>query len=157
MDIAVILYNGKNVEGKYETLINPRTKIPWYVAKLTGINKSMIAAAPTFGEVAENIFNLLNHHIVVAHNAAFDFPYVQQALKASGYDLHTKVLCTLQLSRRAFPEFPKHGLDTLCEMLNINNPNRHRAAGDALATTELLNIILKNGGEHLIKSMTKNW
>lgn len=157
MDIAVVLYDGKNIEGKFETLINPKAKIPWYVARLTGINKAMVSAAPPFDEIAENIFNLLKGRIFVAHNAAFDFPYVQRALKASGYDLHANVLCTLQLSKRAFPNFPKHGLDTLCKLLNINNHNRHRAAGDALATTELLDIILKNNGENLIQSMMQHW
>ena len=156
MDIAIVLYDGHHIEGKYETLINPKARIHWYVAKLTGINKAMIAAAPEFDEVAENIFNLLNKRIFVAHNAAFDYPYVQRALRTSGYNLHSEVLCTLQLSRRAFPNFPKHGLDALCKLLNIQNADRHRAAGDALATTELLNIILKNGGENLTKSMIRN-
>ncbi|WP_197492229.1 3'-5' exonuclease [Arachidicoccus ginsenosidimutans] len=155
-EIAIVLYDGKNIEGKYQTLINPKVGISQFVAKLTGISNDMVAAAPEFSEVAENIFRLLEGRIFVAHNAGFDFPYVSHFLKASGFYLNSKVLCTLNLSRRAFPNLPKHGLEFLCSSLKIDNHSRHRAGGDAMATTELLGIILNNGGERLVKSMIQN-
>ena len=155
-DIGIVLHDGKKIEGKYQTLINPNVPIPWFVARLTGISNKMVAAAPQFDEVAKNIYELLKGRIFVAHNAGFDFPYVHYFLKQAGFDIRPKVLCTLQLSKIAFPHLAKHGLEFLCETLNIPNYSQHRAAGDALATAYLLEMILKNGGEKLIESVTCN-
>ncbi|HEY0298372.1 MAG TPA: 3'-5' exonuclease [Arachidicoccus sp.] len=152
-EIAIVLHDGEKIEGKYETLVNPNVAIPQFVAKLTGITNDMVAVAPAFNEVAPNIFNLLKGRIFVAHNASFDYSYVHHFLCSAGFDYRSKILCTLNLSRRAFPNLPKHGLETLCANLNISNASRHRAGGDALATAELLEMILKNGGERLVKSM----
>jgi DNA polymerase-3 subunit epsilon len=152
-EIAIILYDGKEIEGRYETLINPKFPIPKYVAKLTGISDDMVATAPYFEDVAEHIFNLLKGRIFVAHNVGFDFPYVQHFLRTSGYNFTAPVLCTLNLSRKTFPNFEKHGLSTVCEELKIEMQNHHRAGGDAMATAILLDIIIKNGGGKLVKSM----
>ena len=152
-EIAIILYNGQEVEGKYETLINPRFPIPTYVAKLTGISNDMVAAAPYFEEVAEKIYNLLKDRVFVAHNVGFDFPFVQHFLAAAGYNLKAPVLCTLNLSRKTFPNFEKHGLSSICEKLKIDIENHHRAGGDAMARAILLDIIIKNGGVKLVKSL----
>jgi len=152
-DIAIVLHDGEQIEGKYETLVNPNVPIPQFVAQLTGITDKMVAAAPQFEQVAPHIVEHLEGRIFVAHNAGFDFPYLHYFLKRAGFELNPKVLCTLNLSRLAFPNLAKHGLETLCQELNISNPSRHRAAGDALATTHLLDMILKNGGTRLIESM----
>jgi DNA polymerase-3 subunit epsilon len=47
-EVAIVLHNGKEVEGRYQTLVNPIHKIPVYISALTGINQSMVADAPTF-------------------------------------------------------------------------------------------------------------
>lgn len=153
-EIAIILYDGKKIEKKYETLVNPKMPIPKYVAKLTGISDSMVSVAPPFEVVAEEIYNLLKDRVFVAHNAGFDFPYLKYFLARAGYELNTPVLCTLQLSRKAFPNLVKHGLESICEELKITLDNRHRAGGDAMATTKLLDLVVKNGGTKLLKAMT---
>lgn len=152
-EIAIILYNGNEVEEKYETLVNPRFPIPKYVAKLTGISNDMVATAPYFEEVAAHIYNLLKDRVFVAHNVSFDFPFVRHFLGAAGYNLTAPVLCTLDLSRKTFPNFEKHGLSSICEELKIDMKSHHRAGGDAMATTILLDMIIKNGGEKLVKSL----
>lgn len=153
-EIAIVIYDGKKIVNQYETLVNPKVRIPKYVAKLTGISDAMVAVAPPFEEVAAKIYKLLKGNIFVAHNAGFDFPYLKYFLAEAGFKLDTPVLCTLQLSRKAFPNLIKHGLESICEDLKINLDNRHRAGGDALATTYLLDKIVKNGGKKLVDSMT---
>ncbi|HTN36271.1 MAG TPA: 3'-5' exonuclease [Arachidicoccus sp.] len=153
-EIAIVLYDGKKIVKQYETLVNPKIPIPKYVAKLTGISDAMVSVAPTFDKVAPEIFKLLKNTTFVAHNAGFDFPYLKYFLTEAGYELDIPVLCTLQLSRKAFPNLIKHGLESICEDLKITLDNRHRAGGDALATTRLLDMIIKNGGKKLVESMT---
>ena len=152
-EIAIVLFDGEKIIDQYATLVNPKVPIPKYVAKLTGISNEMVATAPAFEQVAPKILQLLQGTTFVAHNASFDFPYLKYYLDQTGLILDLPVLCTLELSRKAFPNIPKHGLETLCEELSINIDNRHRAGGDALATTKVLELILNNGGEKLAEAM----
>ena len=47
-EIAIVLHNGTNIEGRYETLVNPGYKIPSYITYLTGISNETVASAPFF-------------------------------------------------------------------------------------------------------------
>jgi len=154
-EIAIVLHNGTEVEGRYETLVNPNIAIPPYVQSLTGITNAMVATAPQFEEVAENIFNLLKDRIFVAHNVNFDYSFVKHHLAEAGYELDVPKLCTIRTARKIFPGLPKYGLGSLCTQLNIPVSNRHRAAGDAAATTILFDMLLANDSKGEIRKMMK--
>ena len=154
-EIAIVLHNGTEVEGKYETLVNPHQAIPPYIANMTGISDKMVAAAPSFEEVALHIFNLLKDRIFVAHNVNFDYSFVKHHLQQAGFQLNIPKLCTIRLSRKVFPGFRKYGLGHLCRELDIQITNRHRAGGDALATAQILDLVLQNNGMRLIKELLK--
>jgi len=154
-EIAIVLHNGTEVEGRYETLVNPHQPIPPFIANMTGISDAMVAVAPSFEEVAPYIFNLLKDRVFVAHNVNFDFSFVKHHLQEAGFHLQTPKLCTIRLSRKVFPGFRKYGLGHLCRELGISISNRHRAGGDALATSEVLDMVLRNNGGMLIKEMLK--
>lgn len=154
-EIAIVLHNGTEVEGKYETLVNPHQPIPPFIANMTGISDAMVAVAPSFSEVAPYIYNLLKDRVFVAHNVNFDFSFVKHHLQESGFSLQTPKLCTIRLSRKVFPGFRKYGLGHLCRELDIVIENRHRAYGDALATARVLDLVLQNNGYLLIKEMLK--
>ncbi|MFX4512915.1 exonuclease domain-containing protein, partial [Acinetobacter baumannii] len=76
---------GKEVEGKYSTLINPKVPIQKYVQGLTGITDAMVANAPAFEDVAPNIYNLLKDRVFVAHNVNFDYSFVKHQFYNAGY------------------------------------------------------------------------
>ena len=154
-EIAIVLHNGSEIEGKYETLVNPHQPIPPFIANMTGISDAMAATAPSFEEVAPKIYNLLKDRVFVAHNVNFDFSFVKHHLQQAGFHLQTQKLCTIRLSRKVFPGFRKYGLGHLCRELGIQIENRHRAGGDALATTEVLDMVLRNNGAMVISEMLK--
>lgn len=154
-EIAIVLHNGKEIEGKFEMLINPKVNIPSFITTLTGIDNRMVANMPEFKEVAENIYNLLQNRIFIAHNVNFDYSFLKHQLQVCGFALKTKKLCTIRLSRKAFPELPRYGLENLCRSLNIVNKAPHRAYGDALATTEILDLIIQKTGFKLIEETLK--
>ena len=154
-EIAIVLHNGKEVEGRYETLVNPGFSIPKYVAALTGISNQMVEDAPPFSSVAYQVYNMLKGRIFVAHNVNFDHSFIKYHLHQARYEWHTQKLCTLRLSRHAFPGLRKYGLEFLCQQFNILNEKRHRASGDAEATTILFDMILQKGGEKLLKEFMK--
>ncbi|MCK9402841.1 MAG: 3'-5' exonuclease [Chitinophagaceae bacterium] len=154
-EIAIVLHNGTEVEGKYQTLVNPHQPIPPFIANMTGISDEMVAVAPSFEEVAPRIFELLQNRVFVAHNVNFDFSFVKHYLLEAGFHLQTPKLCTIRLSRKVFPGFRKYGLGHLCRELGIQVENRHRAYGDALATTKVLDLVLQNNGQLVISEMLK--
>ena len=154
-EIAIILHNGSEVEGKFQTLINPEKPIDKYVQGMTGITNAMVAAAPKFEDVAQNIYNLLCNRVFVAHNVNFDYSFVKQHLKTAGFDIDLPKICTIQMARKIFPGLPKYGLGHLCYHFNIANEARHRAIGDATATTELFLKMLVNDTNGEIAKLTK--
>ncbi len=154
-EISVFIHDGTRVVKHFETLINPRQSIPRYITALTGIDNDMVAAAPDFDEVADTLYDLLNDKIFVAHNVNFDYSFVKHHLKQSGYELTAKKLCTVRLGRKIFPGLPSYSLGNLCRSLNIRIENRHRAGGDAKATTVLFEYYLANNGEVFINEMLK--
>jgi DNA polymerase-3 subunit epsilon len=154
-EIAIILFDGKKIEGQYETLVNPGMPIPYFITTLTGITNEMVAGAPSFEEVAATIFNLLQGRIFVAHNVNFDYSFVKHHLQLNGFELNSKKLCTVRLSRKVFPGYIKYGLGSICRELNIEMTNRHRAMGDASATVELFSKIVAADKEGNIQIMLK--
>lgn len=154
-EIAIVLFNGVEIEGQYQTLINPERPIQKYVQSMTGITDAMVAVAPKFEEVAANIFNLLNNRVFVAHNVNFDYAFVKQHLKVAGFEIDLPKVCTIKMSRKLFPGLVKYGLGSICKHFNIDNTARHRAFGDAKATTELLKLLIQNDKEGEIVKLTK--
>ncbi len=156
-EISIHVFDGKEVVQKYETLINPRQPIPFYIQSMTGITNEMVEHAPVFEEVAGDIYQLLSDKVFVAHNVNFDYSFVKSHLAASNYELNTKKLCTIRLSRKIFPGFPSYSLGNLCHSLDIPITNRHRAGGDSEATTKVFRLLMDNDREKVIeKSLARN-
>ena len=154
-EIAIVLHNGKEIEGRYSSLVNPGYPIPRFVAALTGITNDMVSEAPPFTDIAETVYNHLEGRIFIAHNVNFDYSFIKYHLKEAGLEFNARKLCTVRLSRTAFPGFRKYGLDALCGELNIMNGERHRATGDAEATAILFDMIIRASGTKLIKEYLK--
>lgn len=156
-EISIHVFDGSSVIEKFETLINPGQPIPYYIQAMTGITDKMVETAPRFEEVAEKIFTLLHDKIFIAHNVNFDYSFVKAQLKESGFELNTKKLCTVRLSRKIFPDFPSYGLGKLCQSLGITIYDRHRAGGDSEATVKVFQLLLQNDkDQHIQKSLQRN-
>jgi DNA polymerase-3 subunit epsilon len=80
---------------------------------------------------------------------------VHHHLQVAGYQLEVPKLCTIRLSRKAFPGHKKYGLGHLCRTLDIHIENRHRAGGDAAATAKILDLVIQNNGKTLISELIK--
>lgn len=149
-EIAICIHNGKKVIERYSTLVNPRREIPIYISALTGITNEMVQNAPPFDDVAHDIYHLLNNKIFVAHNVNFDYSFVRYHLALAGYELQCNKLCTVRLGRKIMPGLPSYSLGKLCRHLGIENESRHRAAGDAEATSILFSMLLeKDKNNHI--------
>jgi DNA polymerase-3 subunit epsilon len=154
-EIAIIISDGKSILDSYTTLVNPLQPIPLFIEKLTGISDEMVSNAPTFSQIAKDINELLQDKIFVAHNVNFDYSFIAHQLNQQGYRFNARKLCTVRLSRKVFEDLPSYSLGNLCRSLDIQVNNRHRAMGDASATTELFHRIVEADRGLLIKSMLK--
>jgi DNA polymerase-3 subunit epsilon len=154
-EVAINIHDGNQIVESYTTLINPKQPIPVYITALTGIDDTMLQDAPAFEDVALQIYQLLNDKIFVAHNVNFDYSFLKHHLAAAGYDLQCKKLCTVRLSRKLIPGKSSYSLGKLCTALQIPIQNRHRAAGDADATSILFNLLLDHDQEGVIAEMLK--
>jgi len=142
-EIAVVLVHGARRELVFEALVNPERPIPPPVSAMTGITDAMVRGAPPFGDVADQVLAALAGRVFVAHNARFDWSFVNAELRrARDVALGGPRLCTVRLARRLVAGIASCALGSLSEHFALENGARHRAAGDALVTAHLLDRLL---------------
>ncbi|NCN27495.1 3'-5' exonuclease [bacterium] len=141
IEIAIINMNGSQIVEKFETLINPQRRITPLISKITGIDNQMLLQAPPFFKVAKKIIEMTQDRVFVAHNARFDFDFLQHEFSELGYNYQAQTHCTVRLARKAFPKETSYSLPKLTASLGISHGKKHRAMGDALATAELFKRI----------------
>lgn len=142
-EIAIYRHDGSQVVDEFITLVNPEMKIPEFVSNLTGITDEMVENAPKFYEVAKKIVEFTSDTIFVAHNVNFDYGMIRAEFRRLGYDFRLPHLCTVRSARHIIPGFESYSLGKLTRSLGIDLIGRHRAGGDALATTKLLSLLLE--------------
>ncbi|MFY0626554.1 MAG: GIY-YIG nuclease family protein [Reichenbachiella sp.] len=146
-EIAILIHDGKKVIDEYQTLVNPETSIPYSITQLTGIFDEMVAHSPKFYEVAKKIVQMTEGHIFVAHNASFDYGVLKGEFASLGAEFKRETMCTVKLSRQLLPGHKSYSLGKLCDELDIQIEDRHRAYGDAKATTLLLDLLIAKSNE----------
>ena len=146
-EIAIYLHDGENITGEFVSLINPERNIPYFITNLTGITNEMVENAPCFYEIAKTVVELTEGRTFVAHNARFDYSFIRQEFKSLGFNYKRNLLDTVTLSRKLIPGHRSYSLGNICRDLKIIINGRHRAAGDALATVKLFEILLEKDRE----------
>lgn len=141
-EIAVYLHDGNEVTGEFVSLVNPERNIPYFITNLTGITNEMVENAPRFYEIARKLIEITEGRTFVAHNARFDYSFIRQEYKSLGYNFKRSILDTVALSRKLLPGHSSYSLGNICKDLDISITGRHRAAGDALATVRLLELLI---------------
>jgi DNA polymerase-3 subunit epsilon len=141
-EIAIYLHDGKEITGEFVSLVNPEKNIPYFITNLTGITNEMVEDAPRFYEIAKKIVELTEGRTFVAHNSRFDYSFIRNEFKSLGFNFRRNTLDTVTLSRKLIPGHRSYSLGNICRDLNIEINGRHRAAGDALATVKLFEILL---------------
>ena len=129
---------GRTLE--WSTLVNPGIRIPPTVQTITGITDAMVALAPAFGEIAQPLLARLEGKLLVAHNARFDYGFLRNEFHRAGHRYASRVLCTVKLSRKLYPQESRHNLDALMTRHGVECEARHRALGDARAIWRLLQL-----------------
>lgn len=148
--IEITMYNE---DGWFSTLVNPGAPISRKITDITGISDEMVKDAPTFGEIAQEVYRRLDGHTAVAHNAPFDMRFVLAELGRSGIAVTNGLgaICTLKTERalrKARGDENPRGGNSLTECLarrGIVPENAHRAEDDVRSLIELYKCQKREG------------
>src|SRR5581483_5223379 len=144
-EIGAVKVRAGECLGTLHTLVNPGTAIPPAITVLTGITETMVARAPRVETVLPALLEFVGDAVIVGHNIRFDVSFLDAALVRSDRPrLANLVVDTCALARRLVrEEVPDCRLGTLASRLRLAHRPTHRALDDALATTDLLHLLLE--------------
>jgi len=144
LEIGLVTIDRDGTIGEWSTLVNPGCRIPGAIAAFTGIDESMVVDAPAFEDVYPELLRRLEGRVFIAHNARFDYGFIKAELRRLDVRWQARTLCTVKLSRRLYPQYPRHNLDALIERHGLGCEARHRALGDARVLRDLLSIYARD-------------
>ena len=144
-EIGAVKVRGGECLGTFQTLVNPGRAIPPSISLLTGLTDALVVAAPYVDEVLPTFLEFIGRTVIVGHNIGFDIGFLDAALRRSGRPpLDVTRVDTASLARRLVrDEVPNCRLSTLASRLRLDHRPSHRALDDALATTDLLHLLLE--------------
>jgi DNA polymerase-3 subunit epsilon len=147
-EIGAVKVRGGEVQSTFATLVNPGRAVPAVITLLTGISEAMVAKAPRIEAVLGSLVDFVGDAVVVGHNVRFDLGFLAAALERDGRaPLTNRRVDTVALARRLVrDEVPNCRLSTLAERLRRAHRPNHRALDDALATADLLHVLIERAG-----------
>ncbi len=148
-EIGAVKVRGGEILGEFQTLVNPHSEIPPFIAVLTGISNSMVAGAPSIDSVLPSFLEFAKGCVLVAHNAPFDVGFLKHFSATLGHPWPTfEVLDTARLARRVVTrdDAPNCKLSSLAIAFGSKTTPNHRALEDARATVDVLHGLFERLG-----------
>src|SRR4051812_37530728 len=159
-EIGAVKVRGGEVLGEFQTLVNPTSSIPPFIAVLTGITDAMVAGAPRLDQALPAFLEFSRGAVLVAHNAPFDLGFLRAGCDRLGLEWPSyEHLDTARLARRVLhrDEAPNCKLSTLAQLFRAQTTPCHRALADAQATVDVLHGLiarLGNLGVHSLEELS---
>lgn len=139
IQIGITFVRNHKIIDTYHSMIRTDLEIPPFIQALTSIEEDMLAQAPYFNEVAEDIYDQIKDCIFVAHNISFDLNFIKNAFNNCDIQFKPKkVMDTLELFKIAFPTDKSYQLSELAQAHDIPLDKAHRADEDATTTAKLM-------------------
>ncbi len=144
-EIGAVKVRGGECCGTFQTLVNPGRAIPPQITLLTGLTDALVAPAPRIEAVLPSLLEFVRGTVIVGHNIGFDLAFLRAACRRAGQpELATPKVDTVALARRLVrDEVPDCRLGTLASRFRLDHRPTHRALDDALATTDLLHLLIE--------------
>ena len=142
--IEITLYSE---EGWYSKLLNPGVPVPERITEITGITTGMVTNAPTFAEVAPEIWRRFEGRTAVAHNAQFDMRFLLAEFQRAGIAVTNDMyaICTLEAERLARGVKKNNTLTECIGRRGLKAENAHRAEDDVRSLIELYKCQKREG------------
>ncbi len=144
-EIGAVKVRGGAFLGTFQTLVNPGKAIPPQITMLTGLSDAIVHHAPRIGAVLPSLQEFIGDAVIVGHNIGFDLAFLRHGLERTGRaPLRNPSIDTVALARRLVrDEVPDCRLGTLASRFRLDHKPSHRALDDALATTDLLHLLIE--------------
>jgi DNA polymerase-3 subunit epsilon len=156
IEVAVLRIEKGKVVRTFHSLVNPERPVQPQVEAVTGITVADLESAPSFGDIAKDLDEVLSGALFVAHNAKFDYAFLRSEFRRARRSFATRCLCTVALSKHFSPGFAHHDLSSLIVRHQLPCEHRHRALDDAKALWAFLSQIEEiHGAEALGAYITK--
>jgi DNA polymerase III epsilon subunit family exonuclease len=139
-EIGAVRVRGLELEGRFETLVNPRRPLPAPIAALTGIDPHALHGAPPVDLAVRRFLEFAGDAVLVAHNARFDLGFLDREVeRLTGRRVAAPVVDTVWLARRLLEgRLKRVGLASLAYFFGTSAQPCHRALADSEATAEIL-------------------
>jgi DNA polymerase-3 subunit epsilon len=155
-EIGAVRVCGGEVQGEFQTLVDPGIPITPFVSVLTGITDAMVASSPSISAVLPAFLEFARGSVLVAHNAPFDVGFLRAAAAANALPWPGfAVVDTAILARRVLTrdEVPNCKLSTLAAFFRAGTTPTHRALEDARATVDVLHALIGRLGSLGVQSL----
>jgi len=131
IEVAAIRVENGAITKEFNQLVNPGRPLRQFTTNLTGITNRDVEKAPAFTHISDELHQILDGAIFVAHNVHFDYSFLREEYRRLGVHLDPQRFCTVKLSRALYPECRTHKLADLIERHGFSYSARHRAYDDA--------------------------
>ena len=154
---AVLMHKGMVKERK-DFFLKPPFELSETIKNLTHITDEDVKNAKTFAQMKDEILDFVKGRILVAHNASFDYGFLNEELARLGLPkLDNPVIDTLDLSRSMFKNRRAYRLGAICKLYGVSydEDTAHRADYDAEVLSQVFNLMLKDLSKEKIDTLTK--
>jgi DNA polymerase-3 subunit epsilon len=131
---CIEIYNRVETGRSFHAYFNPDRDMPFEAQEVHGLTNLFLSDKPRFAERVDELLDFLEDSPLVAHNAGFDFGFLNHELERCGRSgvSMARMVDTLMLARSRHPG-AKHSLDALCVRFGIDRSQRikHGALLDA--------------------------
>ena len=134
---CVEILNRVETGRTFHAYFNPEREMPSDAEAVHGLTAIFLSDKPRFTDRAGELLDFLEDSPLVAHNAGFDFGFLNFELERCGRPsvAMSRMVDTLTLARTRHPG-AKHSLDALCMRFGIDRS--HRVKHGALLDAQLL-------------------
>ena len=134
---CVEMVNRVETGRTYHAYFHPERAMPAEAQRIHGLSDAFLSDKPRFHEKVEELLAFIGDSALVAHNATFDFGFLNGELKKIGRDIISleRMIDTVAMARQRHPG-AKHSLDALCSRYGIDRS--HRVLHGALLDAQLL-------------------
>jgi DNA polymerase III subunit epsilon len=138
VEIGCIEMVGRVVTGEtFHCYFNPERRMPAAAEQVHGLSDTFLSDKPLFAQQAQALLDFIGDSPLVAHNASFDFGFLNMELERAGHDRvdMARMIDTIAIARSKHPG-AKLSLDAMCTRYGIDRS--HRTKHGALLDAELL-------------------
>ena len=138
IEVGAVLIEQGQITRRFQSLMNPGFPVNRFIESYTGISNEMLGAAPPCHQAIEEFSQFLGDYNFVAHNAAFDWRFLDSEFGRIKHAYRGNFACSMLVARRLYRDAPDHKLGTLVDYQNIPNDGVfHRALADSEMTAQL--------------------